>query len=90
MFLFNIHLFLHSIIQLFIHSNENQGRCDVVDTWWQTETGGIMISPRPSAPGEPIEPAMPMRPFFGIDLTLLADGKDEIPADKKPAEGTRL
>jgi len=64
-----------------------EGRCDVVDTWWQTETGGIMISPRPSAPGEPIEPAMPMRPFFGVDLTLLADGKDEIPADQNPAEG---
>ncbi|XP_041352738.1 acetyl-coenzyme A synthetase 2-like, mitochondrial isoform X2 [Gigantopelta aegis] len=46
-------------------------RCDIIDTWWQTETGGICISPRPSDPGAEIKPAMPMRPFFGIDLALV-------------------
>jgi len=35
------------------------------------ETGGIAITPRPSAPGAEIRPAMPMRPFFGIDPVLL-------------------
>jgi len=66
-----------------------EGRCDVVDTWWQTETGGIMISPRPSAPGAHIEPAMPMRPFFGVDLILCESegGKKEIPEDGTAAEG---
>ncbi|KAH3855500.1 hypothetical protein DPMN_098068 [Dreissena polymorpha] len=48
-----------------------EGKSDIVDTWWQTETGGIAISPRPSAPGAEIRPAMPMRPFFGIDPVLI-------------------
>ncbi|XP_045185651.2 acetyl-coenzyme A synthetase 2-like, mitochondrial [Mercenaria mercenaria] len=46
-------------------------RCDICDTWWQTETGGIAITPRPSAPGAEIRPAMPMRPFFGIEPVLM-------------------
>uniref|UniRef100_A0A8C8SNF1 Acetyl-coenzyme A synthetase n=1 Tax=Pelusios castaneus TaxID=367368 RepID=A0A8C8SNF1_9SAUR len=48
-------------------------RCSVVDTWWQTETGGICISPRPSSPGDEILPGMAMRPLFGISPTLLDD-----------------
>ncbi|CAL4066449.1 unnamed protein product, partial [Meganyctiphanes norvegica] len=43
-----------------------EGRCPLVDTWWQTETGGIMLSPRPSAPEALIKPAKPMRPMFGV------------------------
>ncbi|XP_071159173.1 acetyl-coenzyme A synthetase 2-like, mitochondrial [Mytilus edulis] len=46
-------------------------KADVVDTWWQTETGGITISPRPSEEGAEILPAMPMRPFFGIKPALV-------------------
>ncbi|XP_005110881.1 acetyl-coenzyme A synthetase 2-like, mitochondrial [Aplysia californica] len=46
-------------------------RCDIIDTWWQTETGGICISPRPSEPGAEIRPGMPMRPMLGIDLALV-------------------
>ncbi|XP_042333468.1 acetyl-coenzyme A synthetase 2-like, mitochondrial isoform X7 [Sceloporus undulatus] len=49
------------------------GRCPVVDTWWQTETGGICIAPRPSNSGDEILPAMAMRPFFGIRPSLLDD-----------------
>ncbi|CAN8215387.1 unnamed protein product [Coccothraustes coccothraustes] len=48
-------------------------RCPVVDTWWQTETGGICISPRPSNPGAEILPGMAMRPLFGISPSLLDD-----------------
>ncbi|CAM2116096.1 unnamed protein product [Caretta caretta] len=48
-------------------------RCPVVDTWWQTETGGICISPRPSSPGDEILPGMAMRPLFGISPALLDD-----------------
>nr|XP_025976136.1 acetyl-coenzyme A synthetase 2-like, mitochondrial isoform X2 [Dromaius novaehollandiae] len=50
-----------------------EARCPVVDTWWQTETGGICISPRPSNPGDEILPGMAMRPFFGISPCLLDD-----------------
>lgn len=46
-------------------------KCVVVDTWWQTETGGICISPRPSAPGAEIRPGMPMRPMYGIWPAIL-------------------
>ena len=46
-------------------------KCVVVDTWWQTETGGICICPRPSAPGAEIRPGMPMRPMYGIWPAIL-------------------
>uniref|UniRef100_H2YF71 Propionate--CoA ligase n=1 Tax=Ciona savignyi TaxID=51511 RepID=H2YF71_CIOSA len=59
------------------HNVVGEGRCDVVDTWWQTETGGIAITPRPSAPKAQIIPATPMRPFFGIQPAVVApDGQD--------------
>ncbi|XP_025897514.1 acetyl-coenzyme A synthetase 2-like, mitochondrial, partial [Nothoprocta perdicaria] len=47
------------------------GRCTLVDTWWQTETGGICIAPRPSEEKAEIVPAMAMRPFFGIVPVLM-------------------
>ena len=39
-------------------------RCPIVDTWWQTETGGILISPLPGA--TPLKPGSATRPFFGV------------------------
>jgi len=48
-------------------------RCPVVDTWWQTETGGIMISPIPGATG--LKPGAATKPFFGVKPALVdADG----------------
>ncbi|ACT59367.1 acetate--CoA ligase [Hirschia baltica] len=44
-------------------------RCPIVDTWWQTETGGIMISPLPGA--TPLKPGSATRPFFGIKPELV-------------------
>jgi acetyl-CoA synthetase len=49
-------------------------RCPVVDTWWQTETGAIMIAPLPGA--TPLKPGSATRPFFGIVPALVdAEGK---------------
>ncbi len=49
-------------------------RCPIVDTWWQTETGGILISPLPGATG--LKPGSATRPFFGVQPQLVdADGK---------------
>ena len=45
------------------------GRCPIVDTWWQTETGGIMITPLPGA--VPQKPGAATVPFFGIDPQIL-------------------
>jgi acetyl-CoA synthetase len=50
-------------------------RCPIVDTWWQTETGGIMITPLPGA--TPLKPGSATLPFFGVVPALLdADGKE--------------
>mgnify|MGYP003321876247 FL=1 len=51
-------------------------QCPIVDTWWQTETGGIMISPLPGA--TPTKPGSATLPFFGIKPVLLSDNGDEI------------
>ncbi|MFC4349178.1 acetate--CoA ligase [Kordiimonas lipolytica] len=50
-----------------------EGRCPIVDTWWQTETGGVLISPLPGA--TPLKPGSATRPFFGVKPALVdADG----------------
>ena len=50
-------------------------RCPIVDTWWQTETGGILITPLPGATG--LKPGSATRPFFGIVPALLdAEGNE--------------
>jgi len=54
-----------------------RGKCPIVDTWWQTETGGILISPLPGAID--IKPAMATVPFFGCNPVLVDDGGKEIP-----------
>ncbi len=51
------------------------GRCAIVDTWWQTETGGIMISPVPGVTD--LKPGSAARPFFGVVPALLdGEGKE--------------
>jgi len=46
-----------------------EGRCPIVDTWWQTETGGILITPLPGATD--LKPGSASKPFFGIQLQIL-------------------
>jgi acetyl-CoA synthetase len=48
-----------------------RNRCPIVDTWWQTETGGFMISPLPGA--HTLKPGSASRPFFGVDTVVLRD-----------------
>ena len=49
------------------------GRCPIVDTWWQTETGGILITPLPGATD--LKPGSATRPFFGVEPVIVdADG----------------
>jgi len=56
------------------HRVVGAGRCPIVDTWWQTETGGIMITPLPGA--TPLKPGSATRPFFGVKPALVdTDGK---------------
>ncbi len=51
-------------------------RCPIVDTWWQTETGSIMITPLPGATN--LKPGSATRPFFGVQPVLLDDEGLEI------------
>ncbi len=48
-----------------------EGRCPIMDTWWQTETGGILITPLPGS--NELKPGSAMRPFLGIQPALLDD-----------------
>jgi acetyl-CoA synthetase len=58
---------------LWYHKNIGKGKCPIVDTWWQTETGGILISSLPGA--VPMKPGVAGRPFFGVEPEILkADG----------------
>ena len=56
-------------------------KCPIVDTWWQTETGGIMISPLPGAIA--LKPGSATLPFFGVDPVLLDDDGNEIMGNNK-------
>ena len=51
------------------YRNAGKERCPIVDTWWQTETGGILISPLPGA--TPLKPGSATFPFFGVKPILL-------------------
>jgi acetyl-CoA synthetase len=53
------------------HRVVGDGRCPIVDTWWQTETGGILITPLPGA--TKTKPGSATRPFFGIKPALVDD-----------------
>lgn len=61
-----------------------EGRCPIVDTWWQTETGGIMITPLPGAVAT--KPGSATLPFFGVEPVLLTEEGKEI----KETEATGL
>jgi acetyl-CoA synthetase len=55
-----------------------KGRCPIVDTWWQTETGAIMIAPVPGA--VPTKPGSATRPFFGIVPEVVTKEGEPVPA----------
>ncbi len=58
-------------------------RCPVVDTWWQTETGGILITPLPGA--IPLKPGSATLPFFGVEPCIVDDKGNELEGE---AEGS--
>jgi acetyl-CoA synthetase len=53
------------------HRVVGEDRCPIVDTWWQTETGGILITPLPGATA--LKPGSATRPFFGVQPALVDD-----------------
>ncbi len=77
---------------LWYHENVGKGACPIADTWWQTETGGILIAPLPGA--HTLKPGSASRPFFGVEPVILrGDGIECSPQEggalciKKPWPG---
>ncbi|MBF0307070.1 MAG: acetate--CoA ligase [Alphaproteobacteria bacterium] len=60
---------------MWYYNEVGDARCPIVDTWWQTETGGILITPLPGA--TPLKPGSATRPFFGVQpLMVDAEGNE--------------
>ncbi|MBW2983725.1 acetate--CoA ligase [Candidatus Woesearchaeota archaeon] len=60
---------------LWYYNTVGKGNCPVVDTWWQTETGGVLITPLPGA--MTLKPGSASRPFFGIEPAVLKEDGTE-------------
>ena len=68
---------------LWYYNTVGEKRCPIVDTWWQTETGGILMTPLPAA--TPLKPGSATFPFFGIEPVILDEGGSEV--EGNPATG---
>ena len=68
---------------LWYYNIVGDGRCPIVDTWWQTETGGILMTPLPGA--TPLKPGSATLPFFGIEPVILDEEGEEV--EGNPARG---
>jgi len=66
-------------VWMWYHDVVGEGRCAVVDTWWQTETGGILITPLPGA--TPCKPGSATLPFFGVRPVLVDEQGRELPGN---------
>ena len=60
---------------MWYYEKVGRGRCPIVDTWWQTETGGILITPLPAA--HTLKPGSASRPFFGVEPVVLREDGTE-------------
>ena len=61
---------------IWYHKIVGKEKCPIIDTWWQTETGGIMMTPLPGA--TPTKPGSATFPFYGIEPVLLTESGEEI------------
>lgn len=65
---------------MWYHELVGKGKCPIVDTWWQTETGGVLITPLPGC--HSLKPGSANRPFFGVDPIILRDDGTECGPDE--------
>ena len=68
---------------LWYYNIVGDGRCPIVDTWWQTETGGVLMTPLPAA--TPLKPGSATFPFFAIEPVILDEAGNEV--EGNPATG---
>jgi len=71
-------------VWMWYHEHIGHGKCPIMDTWWQTETGGFMITPLPGA--HTLKPGSASRPFFGVEPVVVRE--DGTPCE--PNEGGKL
>ncbi len=64
---------------MWYHRMIGRERCPIVDTWWQTETGGQMVTPLPGC--TPTKPGSCTLPFFGVDVAVVNEHGEEQPAN---------
>jgi acetyl-CoA synthetase len=62
------------------HRVIGKNRCPIMDTWWQTETGGFMITPLPITP---LKPGSATKPFFGNEVAVVDDDGNDVPAGEE-------
>ncbi|MBN2025358.1 MAG: acetate--CoA ligase [Actinobacteria bacterium] len=67
-------------VWLWYYDHIGEGRCPIMDTWWQTETGGILITPLAGA--TPMKPGSASFPFFGVDPVILNQDGQKVEADE--------
>ena len=65
---------------MWYHEKIGASRCPIVDTWWQTETGGVMITPIPGV--TKTRPGCATTPFFGVDAAIVDEKGNEVPDGK--------
>ena len=58
-------------------------KCPIIDTWWQTETGGMMLSPLPGIETIPLKPGSATHPIPGTDLAVVDESGAEVPSNTK-------
>jgi acetyl-CoA synthetase len=68
---------------LWFYRNIGGERCPVVDTWWQTETGGIMISPTPGIEHVPLKPGSATFPLPGVDADVVGEDGKPVPPEHR-------
>ncbi len=58
-------------------------KCPIIDTWWQTETGGMLISSLPGLETVPLKPGSGTLPIPGVNITVVDENGDDVPANTK-------
>jgi acetyl-CoA synthetase len=58
-------------------------KCPIIDTWWQTETGGLLLSPLPGLETIPLKPGSATRPIPGVDIQVVDENGAELPSNTK-------
>jgi len=60
-----------------------KSKCPIIDTWWQTETGGMILSPLPGLETIPLKPGSVTKPIPGLDVAVVDEEGNELPTDTK-------